>query len=120
MANTISTITYIRSTVITDQSKFIEHFQNGKQIGKFLDMPKRPQAQKHIFWDWNMKNMETRFQIFIFLKNMKKMLTQNLCRMDQTLFQTSSRGSDLKQNRFGRNFKHTVKCSHKSNGPLTF
>ena len=43
-------------------------FQNGKQIGKFLDIPKRPQAPKHIFWDWNMKNLETRFHI---LKNEK-------------------------------------------------
>ena len=41
---------YIRSTFITDQSEFIEHLQNGKQIGKLLDMPKRPQAQKHICW----------------------------------------------------------------------
>ena len=26
-------------------------------------MPKRPQAPKHIFWDWNMKNLEAGFQI---------------------------------------------------------
>ena len=27
-----------------------EHLQIGKQIGKLLDMPKGPQAQKHICW----------------------------------------------------------------------
>ena len=49
------TITYIRSTFITDQSEFIENLQIGKHIGKLLDMPKGPQAQKHILWVWNMK-----------------------------------------------------------------
>ena len=33
----------------------MEHLQIGKQIGKFLDMPKGPQAQKQICWVWNMK-----------------------------------------------------------------
>ena len=28
----------------------MEKSQIGKQIGKCLDMPKRPQAQKHIFF----------------------------------------------------------------------
>ena len=42
--------TYIRSTSITDQSEFIENLQNGKQIGKLLDMPKRPQAPKPIWF----------------------------------------------------------------------
>ena len=28
-----------------DQREFVEHLQIGKQIGKLLDMPKRPQAQ---------------------------------------------------------------------------
>ena len=45
-----------------DQTKFIENLQNGKHIGKLLDMPKGPQAQKHIFLVWNMKNLETGFQ----------------------------------------------------------
>ena len=47
------------------QSKFIENLQYGKQIDEFLDqnnVQKRSQAPKHMFWDWNMKNMETRFQ----------------------------------------------------------
>ena len=48
MANAILTRTYIQSTFITVQSEFIEHLQNGKQIGKFLDMPERPQAPKPI------------------------------------------------------------------------
>ena len=40
---------YVRSTFVEDQSEFVEHLQIGKQIGNFLDMPKGPQAQKHIF-----------------------------------------------------------------------
>ena len=47
----------------------MEHLQIGKQIGKELDMPKRPQAQKHIGWIWNLKNLETWFQIQKSLKN---------------------------------------------------
>ena len=40
---------YIRSTFIEDQREFVEELQIGKQIGRLLDMPKGPQAQKHIF-----------------------------------------------------------------------
>ena len=40
---------YVRSTFVEDQREFVEHLQIGKQIGKLLDMPKRPQAQKHVF-----------------------------------------------------------------------
>ena len=72
-------------------------------------MSKRPQAPKHMFWDWNVENLETRFQILKFPKNMKNMLMKILCRMDHTLFQTSSRGSGMKQNRFGRKIRNTVK-----------
>ena len=43
---------YIRSTFVEDQSEFVEHLQIGKQIGKLLDMPKGPQAQKHMFCDF--------------------------------------------------------------------
>ena len=86
---------------VEDQREFVEHLQIGKQIGKLLDMPKRPQAQKHIFWIWNMKNLETWFQNLKSLKNIIKMFTQILCVMAVRLFQTSSRGSGLKQNRFG-------------------
>ena len=44
-------ITYIRSTFITDQTKFKENCQYGKQIGKILDLKnkrKRHRAPKHI------------------------------------------------------------------------
>ena len=50
-ANAILTMTYIRSTFITDQRKFVEHFQYGKQIGKILDIQnrqKRHRAPPHI------------------------------------------------------------------------
>ena len=59
-------------------------------MNDFLDMPKRPQAPKHTFWGWNMKNLETRFQIYNFLKNIFNLLMNLLCIMDHTLFQTSS------------------------------
>ena len=71
---------YVRSTFVEDQREFVEHLQIGKQIGKLLDMPKRPQAQKHIFWVWNMKKLETWFRILKSLKNITKMLTTNMCR----------------------------------------
>ena len=60
---------YVRSTFVEDQKAFVEHLQIGKQIGKLLDMPKRPQAQKHILWVWNLKNLETWFQSLKSLKN---------------------------------------------------
>ena len=60
---------YVRSTFVEDQREFVEHLQIGKQIGKLLDMPKRPQAQKHMFWVWNLKNLETWFQILKSLKS---------------------------------------------------
>ena len=50
MATAILTGRYVRSTFVEDQREFVEHLQIGKQIGKLLDMPKRPQAQKHICW----------------------------------------------------------------------
>ena len=81
---------YVRSTFVEDQREFVEHLQIGKQIGELLDMSKRPQAQKHICWVWNMENLETWFQFLKSLKNIKKMLTEILCRMAATLFQTSS------------------------------
>ena len=43
---------YVRSTFVEDQREFVEDLQIGKQIGKFLDMPKGPQAQKHMFCDF--------------------------------------------------------------------
>ena len=117
-----------------DQSKFIENGQYGKQIDDFLDMPKRPKTstgpKTHFLWLEYEKSgnqvpiLENEF-IFVFEKVEKsehnqKMLTENLCIMAVILFQTSSRGSGLKQNRFGRKFRNTVKCSHKLNVALTF
>ena len=40
---------FIRKTFVEYQREFVEHLQIGKQIGKLLDMPKRPQAQKTHF-----------------------------------------------------------------------
>ena len=37
------------------------------------------------------------------------MLPKKLCRMALALLQTSSRGSQMKQNRFGWEFKNTAK-----------
>ena len=43
-----------------DQSDFVEHLQIGKQIGKLLDIPKGPQAQKHILLDiWASKSSKS-------------------------------------------------------------
>ena len=73
---------YVRSTFGEDQREFLEHLQIGKQIGKLLDMPKRPQAQKQVFWVWNMKNLETWFQIVKSLKISKNVhgnYVQNGC-----------------------------------------
>ena len=56
-------------------------------------------------WVWNMKNLEIRFHISQTLKKISKMCTKKLCRMAVTLFQTSSCGSILRRNRFGRTLK---------------
>ena len=48
------TARYVRPTSVEDQREFVEHLQIGKQIGKLLDMPKRPRAQKHMFL-WGIK-----------------------------------------------------------------
>ena len=60
---------YVRSTFVEDQREFVEHLQIGEQIGKLLDIPKRPQAQKQFFWVWNMRHLETWFQFFQSSKN---------------------------------------------------
>ena len=60
----------------------------------------------NMFLDWDVQNLETRFQI---LKNILNALTKFLCRMAVTLCQTSSGGSDFKQNRFGEQIGNTVK-----------
>ena len=52
MANAILTGRFIGKTYTEYRREFVEHFPNGKQIGKILDSEnkqKRPQAQKPIF-----------------------------------------------------------------------
>ena len=94
------------------QTKFIEHFQCGKHIGKILHIKnkqKRHRAPKPILLGLKSENYGNQIPNFEFLKNILNLLTKFLCRMGQTLFQTSSRGSEIKQNRFGWKFKYTVK-----------
>ena len=103
--------------------EFIENCQYGKQIGKILDinkMQKRAQAPKPIFLGLESEKYENMIHFFDFLKNILNLLMTFLCRMDHTLCQTSSRGSQLKQRRFGWKFKNTAKCSHNLNGALIF
>ena len=59
---------YVRSTFVEDQSEFVEHLQIGKQIRKLLNMPKGPQAQKHIFLVCDMKELKNRFFIMCAMK----------------------------------------------------
>ena len=76
--------TYIRSTFITDQTKFIENCQYGKQIGEILDQlntQKRPQAPKPIFLGLESEKSENpvpNFEILEkYLKVAQKMSVQN-------------------------------------------
>ena len=103
--------TYVGSTFVEHQREFVEHFPYGNQLGKILDLrktQKRRRAPKHILLGHKSENLEARFQILKMLENTINLLTKYLCRMAVTLFQTSSRGSELKQNRFGRKLRHTV------------
>ena len=103
----------------------MEHFQYGKQIGKTLDIQnrqKRAQAQQTIFLGLESEKSENQIR-FLKKENMKiilNVLMEILCRMDHTLFQTSSWGSELKQKRFGVKFRNTVKCCHNLDVALTF
>ena len=72
-------------------------------------MQKRFQAQKNDFLGLESEKTENMVPSFENLENMKKMVTTSLCKMDRTLFQTSSRGSEMKQHRFGWKFENTVK-----------
>ena len=51
-------------------------------------------------------NQIPKLDIFENLETVWNLLTKILCRMEHTLFQTSSRGSEMKQNLFGKNQKH--------------
>ena len=63
---------YVRSTFVKDQREFVEHLQSGKQIGKFLDMPKRPQAQKPILLGLESEKSKNNIIFFeIFERSMK-------------------------------------------------
>ena len=84
----------------------MEHFPYGKQIGEFLDqqnMQKRPQAQKPIFLGLESEKPGNQVPNFENFENILNLLMSFLCIMDHTLFQTSSWGSEFKQNRFGEN-----------------
>ena len=87
------TETYLGKTVVEHRREFIENCQCGKQIGKMLDQQnkqKRPQARKPIFLGQESEKSENQVPFLEFLKIVKKVLTQSLCKMDHTLFQTSS------------------------------
>ena len=68
-----------------------------------------PRPQNRFSWIYNQKSLKIGFQFWTILKNVLNLLTEFLCRMGHTLFQTSSCGSELKQNRFGIKFRNTVK-----------
>ena len=78
---------------------------------KFLDQQnwqKRPQAQNRLFWSGIWKIGKPGSKFWNFWKYEKRRFTEILCRMGHTLFQTSSWGSEVKQNRFGGKFINTV------------
>ena len=112
-ANTIVTGRYVGSTFVEHQRQFVEHSQYGKHISKMLHIQNWQKnvtgSQNTFVGVWNLKNMETRFHFLQKHENMLKLITKIMCRMDQTLFQASSWGSELKQNRFGGKFRNTVK-----------
>ena len=92
--------------------EFIENLQCGKQVDDLLDiktMQKRPRAPKPIFLGLESEKSGNQVPNFDVVGNILNSLTKFLCIMAVTLFQTSSRGSELKQNRFGINFRNTVK-----------
>ena len=75
------------------QRECIEHLQYGKQIGKILDlksMQKRPQARKPILLGLEFEKPENWIPNFEIFENILIWRTKFPCRMDQTLFQTSS------------------------------
>ena len=95
------------------------YFSNFSKIGtRFPDFPySRP---KNTFLGLEYEKSGNLVPNFEKKKNIIKMLTQILCRMAVTLFQTSSWGSGLKQNRLGRKFKNSVnlQSSFKSGSDL--
>ena len=84
---------FIGKTYKEYRREFVEHFPSGKLIGNFVDIKncqKRPQAPKPIFLGLESEKSENMVPFFEDFENVKKMLTESLCKMDHTLFQTSS------------------------------
>ena len=103
------TLRFLGKTFVEHRREFIDKLQYGKQIGKCLDirdMQKRPQAPKPIFLGLESEKYEHQIIVCENVENMLILLMRFLCIMDHTLFQTSSRGSEIKQNGFGGKFKH--------------
>ena len=57
---------------------------------KNQNVPKRPRAPKHIFWGLEYDKSGNQDPILYFFENILNLLTKFLCRLDHTLFQTSS------------------------------
>ena len=67
MANVILTVRFIGKTYKEYQREFVEHFPDGKQIGKFFDQQKtqkRHQAPKPIFLGLEPEKSENEIPIF--------------------------------------------------------
>ena len=81
--------------------EFMENCQYGKQIDDFLDIQKcqkRPQARKPIFLGLEPEKSENQVPKFEECQNMEPVLLKILCRLEYTLLQMSSRGTDIMKN----------------------
>ena len=93
MANAILTGTYTGNTYKEYRRKCVEHFQYGKHIGKILDIKTSKNVtvpENTFYWVWNLKKSGNQIIILKIPENILNLLTEFLCRMDHTLFQTSS------------------------------
>ena len=87
---------YVRSTFVEDQREFVEHLQIGKQIGKLLDMPKRPQAQQHIWGGGKYNSRNSTFKIALKKRldsedadrrdSMTRLIFSSFCHADEKLY----------------------------------
>ena len=85
------------------------------------NVKKRPQAPKPFFWIWNMKNLETGFQIFIFFENYEKDAHEKTMQNGSSTFANElMRFPNEAKPIWVEIQKHCKKCSHKLNGALTF
>ena len=85
--------------------------QDGKQIDNMLDiqnMQQRHRAPKPIFLGLESEKSENKVPHFENFENILNSLTHFLSRLGHSLFQTSSRGSEFKQRRFGEKIRNTV------------